>query len=87
MFWQWTEVHSKFFIASHHSHAYIAYSKELLEIEKQEQDSTKLASLALVYHHEIPTQPAFTCSKLTIETLEQGVKLPLASFWCLYCLL
>ena len=22
----------------------------------------------------IPTQPAFTCSKLTIETLEQGVK-------------
>ena len=21
-----------------------------------------------------PTQPAFTCSKLTIETLEQGVK-------------
>ena len=23
---------------------------------------------------EIMTQPAFTCSKLTIETLEQGVK-------------
>ena len=42
------------------------------------------------------TQPAITCSKLTIETLEQSVKLlkvknkdirttPLASFWCLYC--
>ena len=41
------------------------------------------------------TQPAITCSKLTIETLEQGVKLfkvnikdtrttPLASFWYLY---
>ena len=40
--------------------------------------------------------PAFTCSKLTIETLEQGVKYvkvnnkgvrmtPLASFCCLYC--
>ena len=39
---------------------------------------------------------AFTCSKLSIETLEQGVKddqsyykdtrkTPLASFWCLYC--
>ena len=41
------------------------------------------------------TQPAFTYSKLTIETLEKGVKyvqrtikIPerrLASFWCLYC--
>ena len=41
------------------------------------------------------TQPAFICSKLTIETLEQGVKYvqsckdnrtaPIASFWCLYC--
>ena len=24
--------------------------------------------------HDEPPQPAFTCSKLTIETLEQGVK-------------
>ena len=24
----------------------------------------------------LPTQPAITCSKLTIETLEQGVKCP-----------
>ena len=42
------------------------------------------------------SQRTFTCSKLTIETLEQGVryvqkltiKTPerrLASFWCLYC--
>ena len=42
------------------------------------------------------TQSAITCSKLTIETLEQGVKYvkvnnkdtrttPIASFWCLYC--
>ena len=42
------------------------------------------------------SQPAFTCSMLTIETLEQGVKYvlvnnkdtrmtPLASFWFLYC--
>ena len=23
---------------------------------------------------ELPTQPAFTCSKLTLKTLEQGVK-------------
>ena len=30
------------------------------------------------------SQPAFTCSNLTIETLEQGVT-PLASLWCLYC--
>ena len=38
-------------------------------------------------------QPAFTCSKLTMETLEQVVKCvqseicstPVASFWCLYC--
>ena len=28
----------------------------------------------LVYKEEKSTQPAFTCSKLTIETLEQGVK-------------
>ena len=27
------------------------------------------------------TQPEITCSKLTLETLEQGV----ASLWCLYC--
>ena len=36
----------------------------------------------------------FTCSKLIIETLEQGVKyddkgvkcdIPMASLWCLYC--
>ena len=25
-------------------------------------------------HHAVTAQPAFTCSKLTIETLEQGVK-------------
>ena len=37
------------------------------------------------------SQPALTCSKLTIETLEQSVKYvqtkdtPMASFWCLYC--
>ena len=35
------------------------------------------------------TQPTFTCSKLTIETLEQAVKYaqmtPMASFWYLYC--
>ena len=42
------------------------------------------------------TQPAFTCSKLTIEILEQGVNMfkvnnkytrtsPLATFWCIYC--
>ena len=32
-------------------------------------------------------QSAFTCSKLTKETLEQGVKyFPMASScWCLYC--
>ena len=27
-----------------------------------------------IYFDKITTQPAFTCSKLTIETLEQGVK-------------
>ena len=32
----------------------------------------------------IPSQPAITCSKLTTETIEQGV-MPMASFWCLYC--
>ena len=42
------------------------------------------------------TQPAITCSKSTIETLEQVVNMfkvnnkdtrttPLPSFWCLYC--
>ena len=41
-------------------------------------------------------QPAITCSKLTIATLEQGVNMfkvnnkdtratPMASFWCRYC--
>ena len=41
-------------------------------------------------------QPAFICSKLTIETVEQGVNMfkvnnkdtgttPMASFWYLYC--
>ena len=29
--------------------------------------------LLLVYHEDF-TQPAIACSKLTIETLEQGVK-------------
>ena len=28
----------------------------------------------LFYQHKATTQPAITCSKLTIETLEQGVK-------------
>ena len=28
----------------------------------------------LLFHGNIYTQPTFTCSKLTIETLEQGVK-------------
>ena len=32
------------------------------------------------------TQSAFICSKLTMETLEQGVK-HVQSFWCRYCLL
>ena len=43
-----------------------------------------------------PNQPVFTCSKLAIKTLEQGVNMfkfnnkdtgttPLTSFWCLYC--
>ena len=27
-----------------------------------------------VYYFRAPSQPAITCSKLTIETLEQGVK-------------
>ena len=33
-------------------------------------------ALASLEHFKVrsPTQPAFTCSKLTIETLEQGVK-------------
>ena len=31
------------------------------------------------------TQPAITCSKLTTETLEQGVKHVQRSFWYLYC--
>ena len=37
------------------------------------------------------SQPALTCSKLTIETVEQSVKYvqtkgtPMASFWYLYC--
>ena len=32
------------------------------------------------------SQPSFISSQLTIETLEQGVKLEsLGSFWCLYC--
>ena len=47
----------------------------------------------------LPTQPQFTCLKLTMETLERGLKvwnmfktnnkdtrtMPLASCWCLYC--
>ena len=33
-------------------------------------------------YNETRSQPAFNCSKLTIETLEQGVKYtPLTSFW------
>ena len=35
----------------------------------QEEQGAKNTSTA-----EDPTQPTFTCSKLTIETLEQGVK-------------
>ena len=28
----------------------------------------------LIYHHKNASQPAITCSKLTVETLEQDVK-------------
>ena len=43
--------------------------------------------------HRSSTQPAIICSKLTIETLEQGtkyvprstIKTPMPSFCCLYC--
>ena len=30
--------------------------------------------IKLKFYHVVTSQPAFTCSKLTIETLEQGVK-------------
>ena len=30
--------------------------------------------LVVLINHNPSSQPAFTCSKLTIETLEQGVK-------------
>ena len=36
-------------------------------------------------HARLASQLAITCSELTIETLKQGVKETLASFWCLYC--
>ena len=37
--------------------------------------NTVMLIFCLIYLLNIPhTQPAFTCSKLTIETLEQGVK-------------
>ena len=32
------------------------------------------ATFLYLFGREEPTQPAFTCSKLTIETLGQGVK-------------
>ena len=43
--------------------------------------------------HRSSTQPVIICSKLTIETLEQGtkyvpkstIKTPMPSFCCLYC--
>ena len=55
-----------------------------------------LAQNGLKWKVQAIRQPVFNCSKLTTETLEQGVKYvqfnnkdtratPMASFWCLYC--
>ena len=37
-------------------------------------DCCPCKQLFLQHFWSAPTQPAFTCSKLTVETLEQGVK-------------
>ena len=44
-------------------------NKRLLRLETLE----KLDARKFIYS-EYPSQPAITCSRLTIETLEQGVK-------------
>ena len=40
----------------------------------QSVEKVQYKTLAIVYDTCMATQPAITCSKLTIETLEQGVK-------------
>ena len=37
-------------------------------------DFTQFSGVSVIYFEHIIDQSAFTCSKLTIETLEQGVK-------------
>ena len=43
-----------------------------LSVSENDPNNTKQKPWAINYHNY--TQPAFTCPKLTIETLEQGVK-------------
>ena len=48
----------------------------------------KLKSFCKISHFSyVISQPAITCSKLTIETVEQGMKheTPERRQWCLYC--
>ena len=40
---------------------------------KRDKENKRVNFIPLLYAEKRP-QPAFTCSKLTIETLEQGVK-------------
>ena len=41
---------------------------------KQEKECIRIATKGCLSRQHQISQPAFTCSKLTIETLEQGVK-------------
>ena len=43
-------------------------------VKRRYQPSTGNISMSLKLLNFHPSQPAFTCSKLTIEILEQGVK-------------
>ena len=47
----------------------------IIDFCKVEPHKNTIKSLKqIIVYKPIPTQPAFTCSKLTIETIEQGVK-------------
>ena len=50
----------------------LACSKPDSPVSENDPNNTKQKPWAINYHNY--TQPAFTCPKLTIETLEQGVK-------------
>ena len=71
-----------FYFSNFTSNIFLAYLNYVIEMQLLPEVPKKPFIIIM----KKVSQPAFTSSQLTIETLEQGVKLEsLGSFWCLYC--